>query len=172
MRYTHYLDTVAMAVDEIIVPHFLDLLVLVRILLTSKQLRNKINARPCIAQHIRTALGIPAARMRHPIKVLTFFRIRSGASDLPRSLTTEYGFAIAECCAICFQHQYRTSRVEKYHLSKDKEWAEGDFLFTNGLERCTKCPQLVLRSACNHPSHIYVDRRIHNQRVCRACFVS
>ena len=88
MKYVHYLSTIATAVDEVIVPCYMDLLQLLSLLFTGKQLCNKINARPCIAQHIRATLGIPIERMRHPIKVLTFFRIRNGANNIPYSILT------------------------------------------------------------------------------------
>ena len=175
MRYTKYIDTIADVADEILVVNgFLDMLQFLRLLLTSKQLRNKINVRPSIAQHIRTTLGIPIERMRNPTKVLTFFRIRSGASELPRSLCTEYGLAIQHCCAMCLNHEFRTRRVDKWHLSKDRKWVEGDFLFTNGLEKCATCEALPSwrrgLAKCYHPSHIEVRHRIHNQVVCHVCF--
>lgn len=171
MKYTHYLDTVALATDEVLVPQYLNLLQLLPLLLTSKQLRNKINARPCIAQHIRAMLGIPIERMRHPTKVLTFFQIRSGAKPFPFNILTEYGHAMKDACIICLKHSFVTCR--SFEKGKD-----GKLLFTYGIEECQICNNLqpmgewvLKRRLCKHPSHFRSDKRLHNQRICRECFV-
>ena len=167
MRYNRYLDALCMVVDELLVPVHMSFQSLLTLLHTSKQLRNKINARPCIAQHIRAAVGIPSHRVRHPIKVLTFFKIRSGARSLPYSVLTEYGLAMKEACIGCLTHGYRTSRA--YRNGEDRE-----LLFTNGLEKCQTCQTLPSwskeRKTCTHPSHDSTKRRSNNQLLCNECF--
>ena len=167
MRYTHYLDAVSMVVDELLVPAYMDLLSLLAILHTSKQLRNKINARSCIAQHIRATVGIPIERARHPTKVLTFFKIRSGAIQSPSSILTEYRLAMRHACICCLTHGFRTRRA--YRNGEDRE-----LLFTNGLDECQTCKTLpswsTHRRTCKHPSHDSTKRRSNNQLLCNECF--
>ena len=167
MRYTHYLDAISMAVDELLVPEYMDLESLLTLLHTSKQLRNKINARPCIAQHIRATVGIPIERARHPIKVLTFFKIRSGAIQSHSSIMTEYWLAMRDACIGCLTHGYRTRRAYR-----KGEYCE--LLFTNGLDECQTCKTVPCwsqqRKACTHPSHVSIKRRSNNQLLCNKCF--
>jgi hypothetical protein len=167
MRYAHYLDAVSMAVDELLVPAYMDLLSLLSLLHTSKQLRNKINARPCIAQHIRAAVGIPIERARHPIKVLTFFKIRSGAIQSHSSILTEYWLAMRHACIGCLTHGLRTRRAYR-------KGEECELLFTNGLDECQTCKTVPIwsqqRRTCKDPSHDSTKRRGNNQLLCNECF--
>ena len=169
MLYAHYLDAIAMAVDEVIVPGHMDLLSLLSLLLTSKQLRNKINARPCIAQHIKATIGIPNERVRHPTKLLTFFQIRRGAKQIPHSLLAEYGLAMQSACIGCLRHVYlprRAFRNGKFH----------EYLFTNHVDSCEPCENLPCWSkkkrACTHPSHVSTERRSNHQIMCAECFAA
>jgi len=169
MRYAHYLDAIAMAVDEVIVPGHMDLLSLLSLLLTSKQLRNKINARPCIAQHIKATIGIPNERVRHPTKLLTFFQIRNGAKQIPHSLLAEYGLAMQTACIGCLRHTYlprRAFRNGKFH----------EYLFTNHVDSCEPCENLPCWSkkkrACTHPSHVSTETRSNHQIMCAECFAA
>ena len=148
-----------MVTDEVLVPNYMSLLDLLPLLLTSKRLRNKINERTAIAQHIRTKLGIPSQRMRRPIKVTTVFEIRGYARGLPFNLRTEYGCAIRDCCAVCLRHRY----VTLY----DSPFPNGRFLFTNGIEACN-CPW-NLRKSCKHASHIHTRLRCNGQKICTDC---
>ena len=168
LLYPHYLDAISMTVDEVMVPEYMDLLALLTLLQTSKQLRNKINARPCIAQYIRAAIGIPIERARFPTKVLTFFNIRRGANQIPHNILMEYGLAMKEACICCLQHGYRTRRA--YRKGKDRE-----LLFTNGLDECQDCENTHWlswqRKTCKHPSHDTTKRRVNNnQLLCNECF--
>ena len=148
MEYTHYLDAIALATDEVIVPAYMSLLHLIPFLLTSKQLRNKINARSCIAEYIKATIGIPIDQVRPPIKVLTFFQIRSRSKDVPRNINSYYGLAMKDACIVCLNHPYRT--VRSYSQGIDHE-----LLFTNGIdnaeEACKSEPSWsVRREGCTN----------------------
>jgi hypothetical protein len=170
MRYAHKLDTIAEITDHLLVPHYMSLVALLPLLLTSKQLRNKINARDCIAQYIRATIGIPVDRMRYATKIRTFFLIRGG-KQIPYNLLTEYGLAMKDACIICLKHAYVTCRARREGKCNDCE-----LLFTNGIDECRACktePSWIVRGKCTHPSHWHLDdrKKLHGQCVCAKCLM-
>ena len=131
------------------------------LLLTSKQLRNKINARLYIGRHIKKTLGIPRPTLT--IKVLTFFKMR-GTGNLPSGVLTDYSLAMKDACLLCLKHGYLTRWA--YRNGKDCE------LFSNGVDECMKCKEVVSwkRTTCAHLAHFKADKTRNGQAVCAACF--
>lgn len=164
MKYCRFLDTIAFAVDEVLVPsYYMDLMALLKLTLTSKQLRNKINARPNIANFVKMTVGIPRARAN--VKLLTFFKMRGPGQKLPYNLTTEYALALRDSCILCLRHPYM--------CRKDRA---GNFFFEGGFDRCTTCaplpPWSKIVKACKHPSHVLQEHgseKMHGQTVCKTC---
>ena len=118
MRYCHFLDAIALVTDEVLVPFYMDMMGLLKLTLTSKQLRNKINARIYIGKYIKASVGIPYDKST-VVKVLSFFKIR-GTGNIPYNVLREYGLALKECCVLCLRHDYstRTDRFENFIFAK------------------------------------------------------
>ena len=177
MKYTQRLDLFALAIDEILVPHYCNLVDLLALMLTSKQLGNKINQRPNIGLYIKATLGIPVNK-GHAIKVKTFFKTRgaSQTDNLPYSMRTEYALAMQSACVFCLGHGYRDRR-EFRKGNGHRDGLTGPFLFTNGIDECPDCAKLPVYKRgdkpCPHPTHIFeigsAKFKLRGQPVCQWC---
>ena len=177
MKYTQRLDLFALAVDEILVPHYCNLVDLLALMLTSKQLGNKINQRPNIGLYVKATLGIPVNK-GPTLKVKTFFTTRgaSHCDKLPHSMKTEYALAMQSACVLCLGHNMQDRR-EFRKGDQHREGLTGPFLFTNGIDPCPDCANLPSwkrgRQECKHPTHIFevlaATFKLRGQPVCQWC---